>query len=67
MDVDSEDGYLTYTITRDPRIGSLYVTSKGRRYPVTSGGNMKTFTQTDIDNGRLLFAIQYSYSNNLTL
>ena len=50
-DVDSEDSYLIYTMTRDPRIGALYITAKGRQLPVTSRGPVKTFTQADIDNG----------------
>ncbi|KAL4240401.1 Extracellular matrix protein fras1 [Mactra antiquata] len=50
-DVDSEDTYLIYSITRDPRIGSLYTMSNGRLLHITSQGSTNTFTQTDIDNG----------------
>ncbi|XP_053388167.1 extracellular matrix organizing protein FRAS1-like isoform X2 [Mercenaria mercenaria] len=52
-DVDSDDSYLIYTVTRDPRIGAIYLTAKGRQLPVTSRGPVKTFTQADIDNGNV--------------
>lgn len=54
-DVDSEDAYLIYAVTRDPRIGAIYLKVKGRQLPVTSRGPVKTFTQADIDNGNISF------------
>ena len=52
-DIDSDNTKLIYTVTQDPKIGSLYLTQNKRKVQVTARGLVKTFTQTDVNQGIL--------------
>ena len=54
-DIDSDDNKLKYTITRDPTGGHLLLRMENRKVPVSTRGPVNSFTQTDIDQGRLEF------------
>ena len=49
--MDSEDGQLVYTLTQDPPHGRLVVNRGGKEVLLSKSGPVKTFTQTQINNG----------------
>lgn len=50
-DAYSDNSPLTYTLAREPKIGTVYVETDGTQLPVSTKGLVNTFTQTDIDQG----------------
>ncbi|KAL3876627.1 hypothetical protein ACJMK2_034445 [Sinanodonta woodiana] len=54
-DLDSDDAKLLYTITQDPPVGSLELHKNGSLVKMSRTGPYKTFTQTDINNGNLVY------------
>ncbi|KAH3869870.1 hypothetical protein DPMN_033043, partial [Dreissena polymorpha] len=52
-DLDTDADHLTFTLTSDPKVGSLYLTSAGQPRPVSMLGPVSSFKQLDIDQGYL--------------
>ena len=51
-DVDSDDGDLIYTLTKDPPHGRLILVVGGDERILSKSGPSKTFTQRQINNGK---------------
>ena len=49
--MDSEDNQLVYTLTQNPPHGRLVVNRGGKEIVLSKSGPVKTFTQTEINNG----------------
>ncbi|XP_070544831.1 extracellular matrix organizing protein FRAS1-like [Ptychodera flava] len=59
-DVDSDNGQLTFTMTKAPDIGQIELLEKPGYIPVTVGGPANSWTQNDINNGRIRYVHEES-------
>ena len=59
--MDSDDAQLTYTLTQDPPHGRLLLVMAGKEVALSKSGPQKTFTQMQINNGKIIVFILITY------
>ena len=59
--MDSDDAQLTYTLTQDPPHGQLLLVMAGKEVTLSKSGPLKTFTQMQINNGKIIVFILITF------
>ena len=62
--VYTDSSPLTYTVTREPKVGTVYLEKAGSHLPIADKGPVTDFTQTDIDQGKIyisVFSVECQY------